>query len=207
MAIIDKILSLNISFINTFGYPLIFLLIFFEAAPFIGIIIPGSVILFFAGFLTKLGFFNLWIVVFLAVLGAILGDTTGYLTGKYFGKKILSRFGKYFLIKKELSEKTCQVVHAHTGKSLIIGRFNPLTRCIAPFILGIHKVSFAKFMFFNILGGVLWGSFFVLFGYLFGQSYNLAHDVEKYILIITIFLIISFYIYYNIIKTLTNKSE
>ncbi|MBU3913555.1 MAG: DedA family protein [Nanoarchaeota archaeon] len=204
--IIDKVLLLKINFIESFGYFLVFLATLFEASPFIGIFIPGSILIFLAGFAAKLQLMNFKIVVFLAILGAILGDVAGYLFGKYCGKEFLHKYGKYFLIRKEYIEKSCEIVHGHTGKSLVFGRLNPITRSVAPFIVGAHKVKFGKFMFFNIIGGVLWGFVFVSLGYIFGNSYQFALDYEKWIVIATVFLILAYYLYY-FIKMFFKKSN
>lgn len=204
--IIDKILLLRIDFIESFGYFLIFLSTLFEASPFIGVFIPGSIIIFFAGFAAKLMLLDFKIVVFLAVLGAILGDVAGYLFGRYKGKEFLHKYGKYFLIRKEYIDKSCEIVHEHTGKSLVLGRINPITRSAAPFIVGAHKVDFWKFMVYNVLGGILWGFIFVSLGYALGGSYQIAIAYEKYILIATVLLILVYYAYY-FMKMLLDKAN
>lgn len=189
-------LSLSISFLRDFGIYLVFLGIFIEAAPFVGVLIPGTFILFIAGFFARIGLFDLWIVFIAAICGAVLGDLAGYLFGRYYGLGFIHKYGKYFLIRKEYLEKSCEIVHNHTGKSLIFGRFNPLTRCAAPFILGANKVRFGKFMFFNIVGGSLWSFILVTVGYLLGQNYMIAEKFERYILYAFLIVIASFYIIY-----------
>jgi len=204
--IIDKILLLRINYIESFGYLLVFLSTLFEASPLIGIFVPGSIIIFFAGFAAKLQLMSYKLVVFLAILGAILGDLAGYLFGRYWGSKFLHKYGKYFLIRKEYIEKSCEIVHAHTGKSLIFGRLNPITRSVAPLIVGTHKVNFGRFMIFNIIGGALWGFIFVSLGYIFGNSYQFALTYEKYVVIATVILMLGYYLYYFIRMLLEKKN-
>ena len=204
--IIDKLLLIKIDVIESFGYLLVFLSTLFEASPIIGIFIPGSIIIFLAGFAAKLQLMNFKIVLFLAILGAILGDIAGYLFGRYFGKEFLHKYGKYFLIRKEYIERSCEIVHAHTGKSLIFGRLNPITRSVAPLIVGAHKVGFGKFMVYNVIGAILWGFTFVSLGYIFGHSYRFALTYEKYVIIATLALIFGYYSYY-FIKMLVDKSN
>jgi membrane-associated protein len=194
--IIDRILLLKINFVETFGYLLTFLATFLEASPLIGLFIPGSIIIFFAGFFAKLGLLNYWEVMIIAILGAILGDLAGYLFGRYSGKRFLHRYGRYFLIRREFIDKSEEIAHGHTGKSLVIGRLNPLTRSAAPFIVGCHNVKFWKFMVFNIIGGILWGFIFVSLGYLFGHGYGVAESIEKYILVFSLIIIFAFYFDY-----------
>jgi membrane-associated protein len=179
--ITEEILKLNLGFIHSFGYILVFLFTFLEASPFFGIFVPGAIVIFFAGFLAKMKLLSFGWVLGLAITGAVLGDLGGYLFGRYFGKEFLHKYGKWFLIKKEYIEKSCEIANNHVGKSLVIGRLNPLTRPAAPFIVGANKVNFWKFMFYNIIGGVLWGLIFVSIGYFFGANYGVANDVEKLI--------------------------
>lgn len=194
--IIDRILLLKINFVENFGVLLIFLSTFFEAFPVLGLVIPGALISFIGGFFSKVGLLSFGPVLFASILGAILGDTAGYLLGRYLKKEFLHKYRKYFLITGEHVEKTGEIVHRHTGKALIIGRLNPVTRVFAPFIAGTHKVKLSKFMFFNIIGGILYGFLFVSLGYIFGYSYKFAARFERWMVIITVLIILYFYINY-----------
>lgn len=196
--IIDRLLLLKIGFVEKFGILLIFLVTFCEAIPGLGLVIPGALITFIGGFFAKLGLMNFWMVMTAAILGAILGDTFGYILGRYFKKEFLHEYGKYFFIKKEDITRLGCVVCEHTGKSLILGRLNPVTRVFAPFFVGAHNIKFGKFMLFNIIGGILYGFLFVSLGYIFGNSYVVAASLEKWIVIVTILLILCFYASYFI---------
>jgi membrane-associated protein len=204
--ILDRILLMKISTIETFGYVIVLLATFLEASPLLGLLIPGSIVIFFAGFAAKLGFLSFKIVFFFAALGAILGDLGGYLFGRYAGKEFLHKYGKYLLIKREYIDISCDLAHEHTGKSLVIGRINPITRSAAPFIVGCHKVSWWKFMLFNVLGGLLWAFLFVSLGYIFGHGYVFAIRFERWIILATIALIGILYLRY-FMKLLTEKSD
>ena len=205
--IIDKILTLNLGFIETFGYLLVFAGLFIESLPFIGAFIPGgSIILFLAGFLSRLGFLNLWILIIVASLASICIDSFGYWLGRYRGYEFLHKYGRYFFIKKSLIERVGRIIYGHPGKALILGRFNPATRAIAPFLVGSQKVKFGKFFLFNVIGGVLWVVMLCFLGYLFGNSLEFAQTFEKGILIVTIFLALAFYGFY-VLGSLSNEKE
>jgi len=201
--ILDQILYMNFSFLHSFGYLILFVATFLESFPVAGLFVPGSFAIFLGGFLSKFQFISVHVldyryVLLFAASGAILGDLFGYILGRYFGREFLHKYGRYFLIKKEYFEKAGQIVVNHTGKALIFGRFHPITRSAAPFIVGTERVKFSRFMFFNILGGCLWALLFTSLGYWFGHSYSFAERFEKWILIFTLAVVVIIYTIYFI---------
>jgi len=135
-------------------------------------------------------------VLFVSALGAILGDLIGYLLGRKHGYSFITAYGRYFFFKKQHFEKTKKLMNHHTGKTLIIGRFNSLTRAFAPFVAGSTNVSFPKFLVYNIVGGISWAAFFVLIGYIFGKSYEAASRyVGKFVFMAVVLSIIIIYLY------------
>lgn len=197
MVFAENLLGMSRDFFVPWGYVVVFFTIFLESLPFIGAFIPGGFItLLLSGLLAKLGFFVLWKIVLVAIIASILIDTFGYLCGRFSNKNFLCQHSRIFLIKKKTLEKVIQVVHRNIGKSLIIGRMNPVTRSIAPFVVGNERVSFAKFFFYNVIGGILWVTTFIFIGYLFGNSFQVIQDIEKYVWWTIIVFAIGFYIYY-----------
>lgn len=174
MTIADKIFNLPIPILNNWGYWAILAVSLLEATPLFGFLAPGMLVVIIGGVLAKQGILNIWHVMIFASIGAILGDLTGYYIGKKFGYPFLTRFGKYFFFKKEKYDNTKKLMNQHTGKTLIVGRFNSLTRSLAPFIAGSTHVPFTRFMGFNIIGGISWSVTFVLVGFIFGKSYEIA---------------------------------
>jgi membrane protein DedA with SNARE-associated domain len=172
MALIDYVLST----LGTphFGYFLVFAFALLEASPLFGMFIPGQTIVMVAGFLSEMGILNVWYVFGFAAVGAILGDIIGYILGRRYGYSFIASYGKYFLFKKEYFEKTKRMVNDHTGKALFFGRFTSLTRAFAPFVVGSSKTSFAKFIFYDIIGGIAWAVVYVGIGYIFGEGYKRA---------------------------------
>lgn len=199
--IIDKILALNIGFIHTFAYWIIFFATFLESFPVFGLFIPSTLTIFIGGFLARFTVINIpvldfWHVLFYATLGSILGGTGAYFFGRFAGKNFLHHYGKFFLIKREYMELAGDIICNHTGKSLILGKLNPVTRSSAPFIVGANKVKFGKFMFFNILGAIIWGFLFIALGYTFGHSYTFAQKFENWFILVTVLVIVVIYIVY-----------
>lgn len=178
MQFLETVTNLSFLGFNHWGYVFIFFAALFEAVPFLGLFAPGMMIVIAGGFMVKLGILNIGDVIFIGSLGAILGDMTGFILGKKYGFYFLQKYGKYFFFNEKQYEKTQTLMSNHTGKAIILGRFNSLTRSFAPFIAGATETPFSRFMIFNIIGGAAWAITFVIVGYVFGESYQAA---AKYI--------------------------
>ena len=196
MKITDKILSLMVPVLNLWGYPIVFISALLEALPFFGILIPGQTIVIIGGFYAKLEVLNIYYVIALASLGAILGDLVGYILGRAYGYSFIRDYGKYFFFRKEYFKSTKELMNEHTGKTIIIGRFNSITRAFAPFVAGSSKVPFKKFLIYNIVGGISWGVFFSLVGYIFGKAYKIASRyINGFLIIFFIAAVLAVYFY------------
>jgi len=196
MSIVNNILNLPFPVLNHWGYWIVLIAAMLEASPLFGLFIPGQLIVIIGGFFVRLGIIDIGDTIFVAALGAILGDLIGYWLGRKYGYSFLTRFGKYFFFKKEYFDKTKILMNQHPGKTLIIGRFNSLTRAFAPFVAGSSNLPFAKFFIYNIIGGISWAITFVLAGYIFGKSYEIASKyIGRFIFIAIIVSIIFIYLY------------
>ncbi|MFA5062153.1 MAG: bifunctional DedA family/phosphatase PAP2 family protein [Patescibacteria group bacterium] len=167
-----------VSQLGHWGYWIIFLSALLETIPLVGVFLPGYTVVIAGGFFANIGLLNIFMVMAVASLGAIAGDLAGYAIGRRYGYNFVKKYGKYFFFKEEYLERTKKLVETHTGKTLIIGRFNLITRSFAPFAAGLSDIPLAKFLFFNLIGGISWAVSSVLIGYIFGASYAVA---SKYI--------------------------
>ena len=182
---LDKIL---ISMIQTYGilvYPLLFLIIFVETGLVIFPFLPGDSLLFISGTLASRGLISVILIFFIASIAAIIGDSVNYLAGRFIGEKICkSRF-----VKTEYLTRTKNFYEKYGGKTIIFARFIPIIRTFAPFIAGIGKMKYSKFLSFNILGGILWVAIFVFAGFFFGTIPFIEKNLS---LVIILIIIISF---------------
>ena len=171
---VDLILHLDAhldQILRDFGlwcYVLFFLVIFAETGLVVTPILPGDSLLFALGTFAARGSLSLTLVFVLLAAAAVLGDSTNYTVGKYFGSMILRRQGAWFL-KKEHIERTHKFYEKYGSKTIVLARFMPIIRTIAPFVAGVGKMSYAKFLTYNMAGGVLWIALFVFGGYRFGN--------------------------------------
>lgn len=148
-------------------YAILFLIIFCETGLVVTPILPGDSLLFAIGALCATGSLNLALILVLLCIAAILGDSVNYAIGAYIGPKAFS--GKYKLLNPAHLEKTHQFYERYGGKTIIIARFVPIVRTFAPFVAGIGKMTYSRFMSFNVFGGLLWVCSMTLLGYAFGN--------------------------------------
>jgi len=138
----------------------------------IGLILPGSTIILVLGALSARGYLDTGYLIWFAVLGAILGDNLNYYLGRKYGAKWIAK-GFWFLTSNHI-EKARYFMDAHGAKSVFLGRFIPSVKEVVPFIAGSMKMKKRTFMIWNVLGAIGWGFEWVLAGYIFAQSLNLA---------------------------------
>jgi membrane protein DedA with SNARE-associated domain/membrane-associated phospholipid phosphatase len=154
------------------GYWVGFFVAFLETTIGIGLILPGSTIILFLGALSARGHFDVGDLIWFAVCGAIIGDNLNYYLGKRYGNRWLK--DGLWLLKPSHIEKAKHFMDAHGAKSIFLGRFIPSVKEVVPLIAGAVKMNRKTFMFWNVLGAIGWGFEWVLAGYIFAQSLNLA---------------------------------
>lgn len=171
--LIDFILHLDVhlgQIIVAYGsltYALLFLIIFVETGLVVTPFLPGDSLLFAVGAFAALGSLNIFMLLVLLMAAAILGDTANYWIGHFFGEKLVAN--PKVPIKKEHIERTQKFFDKHGGKTIILARFVPIVRTFAPFVAGIGKMHYGKFISFNIIGGIGWVLLVTLAGFFFGN--------------------------------------
>lgn len=198
---LDKYLSILIQNFGFLTYGMLFLIIFIETGLVIVPFLPGDSLLFAAGALSALGMLNVFLVWLLLCLAAILGDTINYWIGHFIGPRAFELNSK-FLNKKHL-QKTHNFYEKHGGKVIILARFIPIVRTFAPFVAGVGKMNYFKFLIYNVIGGLLWISLFTWGGYYFGNIPVVKENFSYVILGIIFVSIIP--IMWDILKNFKNK--
>ena len=171
-------------------YAILFLIIFVETGLVVMPLLPGDSLLFAAGtfcagVVNESGDkaqLNLWLVLILLIIAAILGDGLNYFFGKTIGLKVLSwKIKGRQIVKQKYIDQTHAFYEKHGSKTIIIARFVPIVRTFAPFVAGIGEMSYAKFIRFNIIGGVAWVIGLTLMGYFFGNLEFVQKNFETVI--------------------------
>ena len=190
---IDQHLS---EFANEYGlwiYAILFLIIFVETGVVVMPFLPGDSLLFAAGMLAAqpTNDFNVWVMIAILLVAAILGDTLNYQIGKRVGYRAtkIKIFGKNF-VKEEHLDKTHAFYEKYGSKTIVIARFVPIVRTLAPFVAGIGSMSYKTFLTYNVIGAICWVVGITLAGYLLGGIELVKDNFSKIILLITVLSIL-----------------
>jgi membrane-associated protein len=190
--VIDILLHLDqhlVVFVENYGawvYALLFVIVFAETGLVVTPVLPGDSLLFVAGTLAAAGGMDVvWLMTTL-IVAAILGDTVNYWIGNYVGPKVFSAESR--LLNKAHLERAHRFYERHGGKTIVIARFIPIIRTFAPFVAGIGKMSYPRFLLYNVGGAVLWVVSLVAAGFYFGE---LPFVKQNLTLIIVLIVIIS----------------
>jgi membrane-associated protein len=151
-------------------YAILFVVIFSETGLVVTPFLPGDSLLFAVGALSAVdtsGTLSAPVAFVLLSLAAVLGNTVNYAIGRAIGPPAFS--GRYRLLKVEYLHRTEEFFKRHGGMAVALSRFMPIIRTFAPFVAGVGRMPYARFLGYNLLGGVLWVALFVWGGYLFGN--------------------------------------
>jgi membrane-associated protein len=160
-----------VSWSQTMGpwlYVLLFAIIFCETGLVVTPFLPGDSLLFAVGALCALGGLNIAIIIPLLLVAAIVGDACNYYIGMTVGPKVFTSTTSKLLNRAHLL-RTQAFYDKYGGKTIIIARFIPIVRTFAPFVAGIGKMQYRRFLSFNVIGAVAWIALFIPAGYVFGN--------------------------------------
>ncbi len=173
--IIDFILHIDqhlVSLAAQYGvwiYAILFLIVFCETGLVVTPFLPGDSLLFAAGGIAAIGSMNIHLMVALLIAAAIIGDAVNFMIGKYFGEKLFANPDSK-IFKRSYLDKTHAFYEKYGGKTIIIARFVPIVRTFAPFVAGMAKMDYGKFIRYNVIGAVLWVVLFSYIGYFFANT-------------------------------------
>lgn len=167
---LDKHLNEIINNYGTWTYLILFVVIFCETGLVITPFLPGDSLLFAFGALaaTEGSPLNIGILFIIIAGAATLGDTTNYFIGSYVGPKVFKQDKSRFF-KKEYLLRTQKFYEKYGGKTIIIARFVPIVRTFSPFVAGIGKMGYLRFISYSLCGTLLWTTICLFGGYFFGN--------------------------------------
>ena len=187
---IDVHLQAIVSSYGGWTHAILFAIIFIETGVVVAPFLPGDSLIFVAGSLAALGSLKMGWLLPLLIAAAIAGDTVNYWIGSFAGERLT----KTRFVKPEHLHKTQQFFAKHGGKAIILARFVPIVRTLAPFVAGAGSMDYGRFLLFNVVGGASWVGLFLFLGYYFG-SLPIVRENFELVIPAVIFLSITPLIY------------
>ena len=203
MQLIDFILNIDehlrqiIAQYGAWTYAILFVIVFVETGLVIMPLLPGDSLLFAAGAFASQGSLSVGFLILLLSAAAIIGDTVNYFIGRRIG---LTAALKLPFVKQEYIDRTNAFYAKHGGKTIIFARFMPIIRTFAPFVAGVGAMDYKRFITYNVVGGVVWVTLFVLAGFFFGSIPAVEKNFE-----LVIFAIIGLSVLPGVIEFIRHK--
>jgi membrane-associated protein len=166
------------------GYLVLFAIVFAESGLLVGFFLPGDSLLFTVGVVAGAGKLPVvWMIALLAV-ASILGDGIGFFLGSTLGYSLFQKNSRIF--RREYLDRTQKFYERHGGKTIIYAKFVPIIRTFAAFIGGVAKMSYTRFLTFNVVGAIGWVASMITLGYLLGNIPVIRQNFEKVVLLIIV---------------------
>lgn len=192
-SVIDFVLHLDVhlsELIQNYGlwtYLILFAVIFCETGLVVTPFLPGDSLIFAAGTFAARGDLKVGLLFVLLAAAAVIGDTVNYWVGKIIGPKVFQKENSR-IFKKRYLDQTHAFYEKYGAETIIIARFVPIVRTFAPFVAGIGRMTYGKFLSYNVVGGVAWVALFTFGGYFFG---NIPFVKKNFSLVIIAIILIS----------------
>ena len=181
------------TWLQHFHGPVVYLLcgalVFGEAAVLLGFVIPGETAALAGGAIASLGHASIAVMLVVVIGSAVAGDSTGYEVGKVLGPWLL----EHRPLKSHAGvRKAEELIARFGGPAVFLGRWVALARALVPGISGMSGMRYPVFLLFNVLGGITWGSTFVMVGYAAGAAYGrIASRIGIYSLVVVGVLVVA----------------
>ena len=167
---LDRHLVELISRVDLWIYPILFAVIFSETGLVVTPFLPGDSLLFAVGALAAVdttGTLSAPLASVTLGVAAVLGNTANYGIGRLIGPPAFS--GRYRLLKVDYLRRTEEFFQRHGAMAIVVSRFVPIIRTCAPFVAGVGRMPYGRFLAYNLIGGFAWVLCFIWGGYLFGN--------------------------------------
>ena len=149
-------------------YVLLFAVIFVETGVVVMPFLPGDSLLFVTGALAAKGMLSLAVLIPLLIVAAVLGDILNFAIGSAFRTRVQNGY-RFRLIKAEHIAHTERFFERHGPKTIVLARYVPIVRTLAPFVAALGSMRYRTFLAYNVTGGALWVISLTIAGYAFGN--------------------------------------
>jgi membrane protein DedA with SNARE-associated domain len=186
-------------------YGLVTLLVFGEAAFFIGFIFPGETAVLVAGVVASQDHVNVVAVAALVVAAAIAGDSVGYAIGRRYGESLM----ELSILKRRrvALDRALEGLRRRGPIYVFIGRFTAFLRAVMPGLAGMSEMNYRRFFIANALGGALWGIGFTLLGYFAGTELTRIENYASWVGLSVLIAMILFFVIFHFVKKSRETNE
>jgi len=176
-------------------YVTVGLLVFGEAALFIGFVLPGETAAIIGGFIASRGKINIVALCAIVVIAAIVGDSVGYAVGQRFGHRLLD----LPIIRRRRASiaRALDGLEKRGSTYVFIGRFGAFFRAVVPGLAGMSSMHYRRFLLANAAGGLCWGLTFTLLGYFAGNAYKRIESYSTYAAIAAAVTVIGLAVFFH----------
>jgi len=164
-------------------------IVFAETGLLVGFFLPGDSLLFSIGVASGAAALNIYVVALLLMVAAIIGDNLGYYLGRKAGPRIFSRPKSKFFHPDHL-KRTEEFYEKYGARAIVYARFVPIVRTCTPFIAGVARMSYSKFLIYSLFGGIFWIAFIITMGFQLGQIELVRRHFEKVIIAILVLSVV-----------------
>lgn len=186
-------------------YGLVTVLVFGEAALFIGFILPGETAVLVAGVVASQGRVNVAVVCALVVAAAITGDAVGYVIGRRYGETLMRL--PVLRRRRVALERALEGLRRRGPIYVFIGRFTAFLRAVMPGLAGMSRMNFRRFFIANALGGLIWGVAFTLLGYFAGTALTRIEKYASWVGLSVLIAMILFFVIFHFVKKRRETNE
>ncbi len=170
-------------FTGWLGYALLFGVVFAETGLLTGFFLPGDSFLFTVGVVAGAARLNIYVLIPLLMAAAITGDSTGYFLGRQTGPRIFRRPNSR-LFRREHLMRSEAFYEKHGGKTIVYAKFIPIIRTFAPFVAGVSRMNYLRFLAFSVTGVAAWVLCIAMLGRTLGSIPVVRQNFDKVILLI-----------------------
>ena len=160
-------------------------IVFAETGLLVGFFLPGDSLLFSVGMAGGAASIDLYLLAAMLMVAAIVGDNVGYFLGRQAGPRIFNKPKSRFFHPDHL-QRTQDFYQKYGARALVYARFVPIVRTCTPFIAGVARMDYGRFLFFSLFGGIFWIAFMTTLGYKLGQIPFVQHNFEKVVLAVVL---------------------
>lgn len=176
LGVIEEIVEWAGPIFATAGYGIVGLGVLLERSVFLGLVVPGDVVLALGGVYAARGNLDFALVCVVAILAAVVGESIGYLLGRHYGRSIIRRIPIVRGLEGSLEEAEAYFAE-HGGKTVAIGRFATAVGSFIPFTAGLARMRYARFLAFDVPAIVVWAVGIALIGFLLGENLDFVEKV------------------------------